>query len=65
MADIWEGCSHFDPTALAWLATSQQLCFNYLISQVALWLTIRAERPPAYAVLIALALDLGKPRLGL
>ena len=30
---------------LAWLATVSN-CFSYLISQVALWLTIRAGRPP-------------------
>jgi cold shock CspA family protein len=30
---------------LAWLATVSS-CFSYLISQVALWLTIRAGRPP-------------------
>ena len=32
-------------TPLAWLATVSS-CFDYLISQVALWLVISAARPP-------------------
>jgi hypothetical protein len=29
-----------------WLASQPAVCFSYLISQVALWLTIQAVRPP-------------------
>jgi hypothetical protein len=33
-------------TSWHWLASQPSVCFSYLISQVALWLTIQAVRPP-------------------